>query len=250
MRPIIPLFLMTACGGGLICPDGTVEQDGACVEAEGLDTDGSVDDDDEDDDGDDDEDDDDDPDDDPDDPDDPDDDPDVGDLIEDAQPCEGLVPGDRLALEAGCVDDVCVQGNMRGVFQTFGRPDACQPATFEGGIDCRYPSGVTATAFDTDRNGRPDPTDYLYSLRIEAPYGGTDPDGLGLGISPGCFVEVLGTPSAVTLQTVPGEEDPWASYAYWEDARVVMQDNQGGPQPFQPDGRVDILVLYGPAPQE
>lgn len=255
MRLLLPLALLTACGGGVICPAGQAEVDGVCVDD--LDEDGipDIDDDvvDTDGDGEDDRDDDDPDDDDPDDDDEPDedgdDDPDVGDLIEDAQPCDGLEPGDRLDVLTGCVDGVCAQRPWATAIEAFRRPERCAPGDFDNAIVCGWTNGVEATGIDVNQSGELDRNDYLYSLRVEAPWGGAGPDGLGLGVSPGCFVEVLGTPTAVTLQTVPGEEDPWASYAWWADTRVAILDQNGGPQPFVPDGRVDAIVMFGPAPR-
>jgi hypothetical protein len=217
-------LLMAGCQPGLLCQPGATAVDGACVpvEAPDTDTDGTVD------------------------TDVPEDDLDVGDLIVEAQPCSPLPTGDRLDLLGGCADGACAQSGFSEVAKTLGRPQSCGPGSYDDLIDCRWSSGVGATVIDSNGDGEPNDDDYVYYLRLAVPWGGSDATGLGLGISPGCFVEVLGSPTTVTLQSTEGADDPWVSYAYWSSVRVVIQDSAGGKDPYTPDGRVDVMYLYGP----
>jgi hypothetical protein len=220
------LILAMACKGGVLCPDGTSEVDGSCLEADtdtgsGEDTDtGPVEDTDP---------------------------PDLGDLIVDAQPCTRLPAGDRLDLQAGCADGVCAQTSFGEAARVGGRPESCSPGAYDDWYTCTFRSGVSVTVIDTDASGGVSPPDFVYYVQVAAPWGGADAEGLGTAISPGCFVEVLGTPTFVNLQSVEGEDKPWLSYANWNDIRVTIQDNAGRPQPYQPDGRVDIITVFGPA---
>ena len=220
MRIALPLVLVLAHCGGTICGEGTVaDANGDCVPQ--VVDEPEVD------------------------PEPEPEDPDLADVLIDAQPCEPLASGDRLDLEAGCADGICAKMDLREAIEAAGRMPECGPGVQDGWLTCRWTSGITANVYDSNEDGSAQGFEPVWWLTVEPPFGGASADGLGLGISPGCFVVAFGSPDTVTLYE--GKDGkPQMSYGYWEDFGLVARDYLGGPQPYQPDGRIDTISLYGP----
>lgn len=224
MRLVLPALLaLTHCGGGVICGEGTIsDADGNCIvdeTPEEIPEEEPV------------------------------EEPDLEDVLLDAQPCEPLAADDRLDPIGGCADGVCAKMQFRDGVQAVQRMPECGPGAQSGWLSCRWESGVIANVYDSNEDGQPQGAEPIWWVSVEPPFGGASEEGLGLGISPGCFVEAFGAPNTVTLYE--GEDGkPQLSYGYWESVGVVARDYLGGPQPYQPDGRIDQISLYGPPDEE
>lgn len=126
--------------------------------------------------------------------------------------CTFLDPGDRLRLEEGCADDVCVGRSYADVVDAAGRADLCSYVGSErvacawGDLAIDFPdcnaNGVSGDEEDCDLVSQ--------TLRVSHTWDGTTSEGLGLGVEARCWEERLGpTPWAfgsnpsITVTTSP-----------------------------------------------
>ena len=122
-------------------------------------------------------------------------------------PAEGEV---QLDLQAGCAGDACVGADAQALLDAH--PDAeCRS---EGGLLSCDIGEVRASVVDADWNGEPDDGAVVRSLQVLAPGKRTD-DGLGVGASMSCFLDVLPEPDLVAATQQDGE---WVlRELYWSE---------------------------------
>ena len=153
--------------------------------------------------------------------------------------CDRLEPSDRLDLEAGCADGLCADTHTLDDFiAALGEPHACAESSTGEGTYCDWSAGLEAF-FDSTADEIPGETVARF-FALERPYDGTDPDGLGVGLSMDCFIEILGPPRD------QGDYDGNIFYATWSEPSITAWDSGDSIDEDDPlpDGFVERLVLY------
>lgn len=170
-------------------------------------------------------------------------DPSATDALDGLPDCVELPAGDSLDLASGCVGEICVDDRFDTIAGILGTP-TCAAVTATT-TECDYGEGVLA-AFVPATGGTAVPAadDLAVYLRVRAPFAGASEQGLGIDITPRCFVEQLGVPDRLVYEQIAGE------LAIFElrydvvgpDAGLVVRDQVAGNQ-NRPDGTVDNLFL-------
>jgi hypothetical protein len=154
--------------------------------------------------------------------------------------CE-LKRGDRtLDLHKGCADGACAD-------QTYAEMDS---ATRGGAIcttssvnpthvSCAWSSGITAPFQGED--GSPSRTAKANQIFVKSAFSGTTAEGMGIGVSMGCFIDAFGEPEELSVEK---EGDRYiVSSMLFHDPHIYLDDGRG---PDTPDGMVDHMGLRGP----
>ncbi len=153
--------------------------------------------------------------------------------------CAPGEPGDRLDIDGGCFDGVCLGQTLAQADAAFGSPGFC--LAFGTSALCFWGDGILGSATDTDGDGNPDEGARLWAVQAIDPWDGADAAGLSLGLGFGCFVDGLGTPDSLTFTLVAGELV--ATAATWTSLDFSVTDQQDLEYAFVPDGRVEALVF-------
>lgn len=114
--------------------------------------------------------------------------------------CELLPVGESLDIKDGCAVGVCANTSYASFVDVLGEPADCDPSD---STKCEWDEGV-AGYFDR-LDGEVDPESVASALYVTESFTGSDENGLGIGVSLGCFIEVLGQPEAVEAVLVAGE---------------------------------------------
>jgi len=109
-------------------------------------------------------------------------------------------------------------------------------------LACDWENGL-GMHFDVDGNA-PEPTSPGSVFTFEAPFRGTTPDGLGIGVSLGCFVEALGEPRDVFHDDDASEPQARSIIIDNAQAHALISDYQGSGDAG--DGYVDDVLVFGP----
>ncbi|MEO0602253.1 MAG: hypothetical protein AAF211_12500 [Myxococcota bacterium] len=172
-------------------------------------------------------------------------DPTVADALENLPACMAREPGDAIDFGAGCVDARCADDRFDAFVVSFGEPSACPTIdTLGQQYECAFGEGRFAVFVSDAGLERPDPEARAAYLRIRGAFEGADPDGLGVGVAPSCFVDELGLPDTVEFERASGVLT--VSELRWDvtgpGAALVIRDveNGGG---GGPDGEIDNLFL-------
>ncbi len=176
----------------------------------------------------------------------------VEDVLAALPPCEPGSTDGRIDLASGCVDGACPNMTFDEINAVLGETGDCYGFWYEssdgwagGSAFCDWADGISGSFSDDDADGAPDPLSTTWSIGLDPPFSGGTGDGLGLDVSPSCFVEQLGTPDAVSF-TYDADSRSWlADYLFYEDAGVSVSDRYDARGNYVPDGRVDSLTLYG-----
>lgn len=210
------LLLLAGCGDALLCGDRTTEVDGSCIGDEPAD-------------------------------DDPGDDTDepgpayIQDVLENLTECDEP-PGDgTLNIARGCADGICARKNLEETTQAAGEVPDC--TSWYGEIRCRFGLGVEVVWSDRDGDGEIGPDEESSYLQITAPYAGRTTDGLGVGVSTGCFLDRRPTPAYV--EWMRGAMSWRLSKIRWESPLVEVIDvqNEEGTSE-RPDGNADRIRMW------
>ena len=123
----------------------------------------------------------------------------------------------RLDLERGCADGLCLDMPTERAVQP---PFACKASKRAQKPMCDDDAG---RRFWDERESETRPQSTLGQVYLSPPYDGTSADGLGLGVSLACFLEVYGTPDQVEVKRA-GSRFEIAEIRYdepeiWLDAR-------------------------------
>jgi hypothetical protein len=153
--------------------------------------------------------------------------------------CHPLDPDDRLDLRDRCLDGVCVGAEFQSADDALGDAWYCDYYS-DGWVDCRWEGlGVRiVTPGDIDA---PDPSGAMWRVEMMPAYDGADEDGLGIGISVACWVDLLGEPDRIEFAE---DGSDWKIDNLWWESGITVwdyvdeSDGEGG------DGLVDWVYLY------
>lgn len=159
----------------------------------------------------------------------------AADPLDSLPPCEPLEPDGRVDLREGCVDGGCAWMSAGELEPVWGRA-SCARSSSTPTVLCAWASGVWAAFDDRDDNGLPDRDVPARLLFLDPPFDGATLDGLGVGASLSCFVDVLGPPDAVDLTD---EGAGWVVRSMaWSVDGVAVYDHRG-------EGRAATVSVAG-----
>jgi hypothetical protein len=176
----------------------------------------------------------------------PDDPPTFVEALQAMGPCVRLKNGDEIDAIAGCVDGACAGDEFSSVLLTLGDRDTVCELVDTGDWECSWPQGIVVLfpPADTDE-GAPSSGTRAGWVRARYNYKGATADGLGMGVSVSCFVEVLGLPDTVLL--VPSQGALVPQEVEWLKLGIEIEDEEREIDLIPgPDGLVDELTLSGP----
>lgn len=161
------------------------------------------------------------------------------DLLPDASvwACTMAETGTRLDFLGACADGACDGDTIEDMTATLGTPE-CRDFGIDQVVACDWNGGIGAHFDDLDRDEVPDAGAIADVFNIELPWDGTSEEGLALGLSMGCFVEVFGPPEDSDLTAWDSERMvptrlQWANFSVSDDD--LLDD---------PDGYADSILFY------
>ncbi|MEQ1567261.1 MAG: hypothetical protein ABMA64_16590, partial [Myxococcota bacterium] len=170
--------------------------------------------------------------------------PTLTEVLTDPASCDPAKPGADVDWIGGCLDGACAGDTFDAIDAALGRGADCRLNSTATLWTCDW--GPVEAAFDVQEGDgtlpAPDaPTDFVRALRG---YEGTSPEGLGIGLSPACFVDSLGAPTTALL--VDGGGGLALQQATWDLFGLEIEDEERETdlEPI-PDGIVDELTLFG-----
>ena len=169
--------------------------------------------------------------------------PTANDVLENLAPCVPDKPDDAIDLATGCIDGACAGTQFEAVNAALGEGVVCEE--IEGEWFCTWPQQIAALfPIGEDDGPRPARDAYTPFVRAVRGYEGADATGLGLGISPRCWIDVLGGPTTAEFVDTAGRLQPrqlvWASYG------IEIEDEEDARGVDLPNGEIDELTLFGP----
>lgn len=169
--------------------------------------------------------------------------PTVNDVLQNLGPCVARKLGDEIDLPFGCIEEACAGATFEVVEEALGEGVECEVS----GPDwfCTWPQGIeTLFPIGEDDLTLPAVGAHAAWVRAGVAYDGASPEGLGIGISPQCFVDVLGAPTTAEFVDTAGQLE--ARQLVWDAYGVEIEDEQDTFGVDLPDGEVDELTLFGP----
>jgi hypothetical protein len=155
--------------------------------------------------------------------------------LEQMPPCEPGSNDGRLDVTGACADGVCLGTTYAEAVDLLG-PTTC--VFIVDGSTCFFDSLVISFR-DDDADGVPNDDATAYSLAANAPWDGGTAEGLALDATLRCFVDVLGTPSAVSFGSYP---EGWLVRTLaWDPLFFSVYDFGDGDQAGAPDGLPDFV---------
>jgi hypothetical protein len=170
--------------------------------------------------------------------------PDLTDVLEASGPCLPRRAGEEIDLALGCIEGVCRSSSYLQARTALG-PPTCELTSDEADWLCDWPQGIQ-TLFPVGEADDAEPSDSAITawVRGVTHYAGADGAGLGVGVTPRCFVDELGPPSIARFVDVAGElrvqEMIWLAYG------VEIEDEEQADGVVLPDNVVDELTLTPP----
>lgn len=148
-----------------------------------------------------------------------------------------MTPGDgAFDLFTGCAHGVCRDDTYDDFVATLGAPDETEGL---GSLANAHWDGIALYAYfaDDDGDSRPDGGAIPEWMSLHDRASGTSTEGLRVGISFACFVQVLGPPTDVDT-----ENDVVTSMRF-DDHAVWVSDYTGDQSFLDPDGYVDTIAI-------
>ena len=174
------------------------------------------------------------------------------DLLAAMPPCEPGSTDGLLDLEDGCADGACVNMDYDAMVAAIGEAPTCDSIYIRLGdsyessqLSCDWSNGLGMSFADDDQDGLPDTGARGWPLYVDLPWEGGTTEGLGLGASMSCFVDLLGPPDSASIDAGP-EEGYLITYLYYGSIGLSVHDdfyNKDGS--YGSDGLVDGLSIYG-----
>ncbi|MFT4627411.1 MAG: hypothetical protein ACI8PZ_006095 [Myxococcota bacterium] len=171
--------------------------------------------------------------------------PDLADALAALPPCDPAPQGMPITVSTGCVGDgVCPGATFDTIAEELDEVPECSTASWSAEwVYCGWSAGIEGLFFDGDQDGAPDPDAGNDRVRLYWPHQGRTEDGVGIGASPSCLIESLGTPNRFVVVDVGGtlQFQELVYDRYGLTAYDVGADDGSG----QPNGAIDNLYLYG-----
>jgi hypothetical protein len=167
----------------------------------------------------------------------------VGGVLESLPACQTADADGRLDLVTGCVGEACVGHTLDELEAALGVEPACVTPEGAAGISrCTFEDTLIVELLDSDGDGWPDKGAEAEAIELEGPWAST-PEGLGVGASTSCFLQVYGEPDTATWSRLNGV---WVlTEAHWYGWGLTVVDDDGPPGSVDPDGQVDALLTEG-----
>jgi len=162
------------------------------------------------------------------------------------KPCTIAAPGDRLDITGGCADTVCATDSYAQINQKLGETGHCSGASTPGAtgqtLRCSWREGAISAWFDDDEGDDvPDEGPTMQGLHLSASWDGSDPNGLAMGLSLRCFIDLLGMPDQVN-HTLYDNVTRQVSGLYWDALGFEVEDDHGRSDDL-PNGYVDGMEI-------
>lgn len=155
--------------------------------------------------------------------------------------CTLLEPGSRIEVDAGCADGACDGETYDAIVASLGEEGECE--TLSGFAFCQWQEGGLTSLFtDDDGDAVPDTGATAAGIHLAPPYDGTTEDGLGVGVSMRCWLDVYGWTDEVEYLTIDGAAS--ITELWWPD-RGLFVDDFSPAEGEAPDGYADALSLFG-----
>ncbi|MEQ1507389.1 MAG: hypothetical protein ABMB14_34490 [Myxococcota bacterium] len=173
--------------------------------------------------------------------------PTANDVLEALGPCVPFKPSDEIDLVGGCIEGACAGATFDTVSAALGSavgPTDCE--VIDGLWYCHWDQAIDVAFPLTDDDGPDAPIDGSRAsfVRGTTRYAGATVDGLGVGISPRCWVDALGPASSAVFVDVLGTLA--VSQIVWDAYGVEIEDEERADGAISPNGIVDELTLFGP----
>jgi hypothetical protein len=166
--------------------------------------------------------------------------------LESLGPCTRLKNGDEIDAIGGCMGGACAGDEFSAILLALGDRDTVCDQLDTAEWECVWPQGIVVLfpPADTDE-GAPSVGSRATWVRARYDYEGATADGLGIGISVSCFVEVLGLPDTVFL--VPSLDELVPQEVEWLALGIEIEDEERQIDRIpMADGLVDEITLSGP----
>jgi hypothetical protein len=158
--------------------------------------------------------------------------------------CAPVVDDGRIDLVLGCVDEMCVGTSYATAIDTIGVEPTCTAQVDDASLlDCHWDQQIWTTVADLDLDGRPDEDYFLQEIAIRNGFEAGTNEGLGVGASTSCFVDLFSLPERMIWEKT--SEGYALTDAEWLGWGLRTLDNDGPPGSLVPDGVVDELVFSG-----
>ncbi len=168
----------------------------------------------------------------------------IGGVLDTLPACELIAADGRLNVISGCADDVCVGRTHDEIAELMGGAGACEPsADGAPSVVCTWEGVIEVTFSDLDEDMEADKGDLAQAVSVHGIYDGGTTDGLGIGASSSCFLQLYGDPDLATWQLV---YDHYVLVeATWTGWGLTLIDDDGPPGEVDPDGIVDRIIVSG-----
>lgn len=159
--------------------------------------------------------------------------------------CEPIQePQGLIDIALGCASGVCAGLTEPEITAAYGEPPTCRPVSdHDPRLYCSWETGLEGLFGDEDGDGWPDPHAPNARTRLYPPYRGATADGLGVGVQPSCFLDVLGSPDRLIFRDVGG--NLLIQEMLWDRYGLLLYDLGADDFTNRPNGLIDYVYLYG-----
>ncbi len=166
-----------------------------------------------------------------------------GDLFLDAlPPCEPVSTDGSIDLVNGCVLGACHDMTYDEMNAALGEAGVCE-YLIDATLVCDWAlGGIQVFLDDIDNDGVPDPGQTAFAVFVQDPFPGGTPEGLGVGATLRCFIEVLGDPETVDVQSQGGGYV--VTRLEWQSKGVSVSDDYFAGY-VDADGHADSIMMFG-----
>ncbi len=162
--------------------------------------------------------------------------------------CELKEPTGELDFDRACALEGCVGDTYQDLIDVWGVGADCNDFSYTVNgelrerVGCDWQNGL-GMHFDASGNN-PDLTDAGDVFTVESPFRGASVDGLGVGVSLGCFVERFGQPTEIDQFNTPDSaEIPEEIYFRTDEFRAFLSDGSWTGA-GQADGIIDKMLIF------
>jgi hypothetical protein len=176
--------------------------------------------------------------------------PTANDVLEQSGPCVARKDGEEIDIVDACIEGACAGDLFPEVRVALGLAGGEIPAEPECEVEgsewsCVWPQDVEAR-FPVNPNDQGLPLDTARATIVRArwTYEGASPEGLGIGVSPRCWIDALGLPTVALFTDIAGTLIP--TDLVWNDHGIEIEDEEGRNNSGRSDGLIDEITLFTP----